>query len=869
MSARCQALAFLTCLVLLAAEPPITTPEGKSSPSGDGKKHLPIRPLVRLGTPRLQQARGVPDVAFSPDGKTLAVQDALWDVFTGKKLRDLQRSEELNFPIDKRAFSPDGKVLAGQCQNCIRLWETATGKAIRVLSCPEGAFFHALTFSPDGKQLATSLSCGKNKAAPILLWETATGRQVRRFAGHERTADQLAFSADGKRLTSLTCQPTLPCDNPRMIDSCAIILWDVASGKQLFERSNIRLGALARDGRLYTLQGDEGRIEIHDLDKRRLLRTLDSRDVWHVFSPDAKILATTNKQNITRLWDVASGRLLQRLAGRRAEDEKTYRTIYYPFDLSTDGKFLATGSHNDGNHAGPIYLWDTVKGEELLPADDHFAAVTCLAFAADGKTLASGSDDRTLHLWDTASGRHLRRFTGHKERIDAVALSAAGCLLASSGRDKTLRLWDTRTGRELHCIDTPADGALSLSFLADDKTLQWWGLHGDIRCYDAASGKVVRRFRSRRGMFYSAPLGADGLSDPAALSEKEEATWPEDLLSSALRSRRESEKKRPSDSLLPLCHIRVSADGRMAATVEYIPGAGTALCRIRVWEVATGGLIADLGQRSGSSCVLVFSANGWGLFTGCDGYGSLSAFPLKAWDLIAGKSVQRFQAPLSTFLCLAVSPDGTKLAAGSYDAMVRTWDIAGLFQPPAAPPLSSAELQRHGERLSEIDAAAAYRAMYRLARCPEQSVPFLHARLRKLSPPMPQLRQLLADLDDEKFAVREQASKALERLGPSAESVLRRTQGNPPSLEVRRRIDMLLEKLAADGQRKRTALEVLRGISVLERIGTTKARAALRDLATTTPDSDGGLETEAALRRLAQQPLPYGRGSVWPARPIR
>jgi WD40 repeat protein len=861
MSARCQTLAFLACFILLAAEPSITTAKDKSSSAAGVEKRLPARSFVRLGTPRFQQERGVSVVAFAPDGKTLAVQDVLWDVSSGKKLRALQMPapDGLSYtPIYKLTFAPDGKVLAGQCFHCVRLWQTATGKKLRKLSCPDGTSFYALAFSPDGKQLATSLWDEKNKASPILVWDTATGREVRRLAGRETPAQQLAFSADGQKLTSLHFNAALPCNVPQTADPGSIVLWDVACGKQIFAQGKIRPGVLSHDGRLYTRQGAGGRIEIHDLDKRRLLRALDSDDVWHVFSPDGKVLACADKRNILHLWDVATGRLLKQMSGR-CEEIHGRTTTYFPFAFSSDGKLLATGSLDDGNRAGPVCLWDVAKGEELLPAEDHFAGVTCVTFAADGKTLASGSVDRTLHLWDTASGRHLRRFMGPEDTIQTVALSPTGRLLASSGRDNMLRLWETRTGRERHCFAAPANEPLSLSFLEDGKTLQWWGWIGNIRRYDTASGKMIRTLRSRKDVFYSAPLGLDGLSAPSTFAGGEDSAWPDDLLPPESRNKRQNEEKSAEERFGNPRHIRVSVDGRMAATVETVclGGLGGSKCRIRVWEMASGGLIADLGETNGSSCLLVFSRDGWGLISAGESNGSFAKFPLQAWDLIAGKPVKRLQAPLSPFLCLAVSPDGTKLAAGHDDAAVRLWNIAGLFQPPAASPLSSAGFQRQANRLSEIDAAAAYRAMYRLARCPEQSLPFLRERF---APVNPQVRRFITDLDNEQFAVREKASKALERLGRIAEADLRRARANPPTLEVRLRIDRLLEKLADPTQRKRAALEVLRGISVLERIGTPKACAVLRDLTTAACDRDARREAEAALRRLELQPLrPSGR----------
>lgn len=158
--------------------------------------------------------------------------------------------------------------------------------------------------------------------------------------------------------------------------------------------------------------------------------------------------------------------------------------------------------------------------------------------------------------------------------------------------------------------------------------------------------------------------------------------------------------------------------------------------------------------------------------------------------------------------------------------------------------------------LAGADATIAYRAVRTLTAAPRQALPLMRQRLtaaEKAPADSVKISRLLEELDSTEFEVREKASRDLHELGDSAESVMRRALREQPSLEVRRRLEQILDKLESGG-RPPDQLRMLRGVEVLERIGIPEARQVLESLARGASEARLTQEAKAALARLAARP---------------
>jgi RNA polymerase sigma factor (sigma-70 family) len=158
---------------------------------------------------RIQAKHSVPTpLAFAPDGKTLASAAngrtagpviCIWDVHTGKELRRFGPRRR----VGTLAFSPDGRMLAVVDRDpgeMVSLWDSATGKRLRRF-IPKGQDSSlTFAFSPTGRFIATAGSGGRDNT--VYVWEAATGQEVCRFQGHQSGVPALAFAPDGRTLAS-------------------------------------------------------------------------------------------------------------------------------------------------------------------------------------------------------------------------------------------------------------------------------------------------------------------------------------------------------------------------------------------------------------------------------------------------------------------------------------------------------------------------------------------------------------------------------------------------------------------------------------------------------------------------------------------
>jgi RNA polymerase sigma factor (sigma-70 family) len=164
--------------------------------------------------------------------------------------------------------------------------------------------------------------------------------------------------------------------------------------------------------------------------------------------------------------------------------------------LSPDGKMLATSGRE-----GVVRVWNPESGSELFRLNNHIGYAYCVAFSPDCRSLATG-DMKNVYVWDANSGKLVKTFAGfdggaelEKDHtvtpgIRCVAFSPDGRLLAAGEGDRRIRLWDVRQGKDLGSLEQRGQPIRHLSFLKDGNTLVCCAGESDIQLWDVTATRA-------------------------------------------------------------------------------------------------------------------------------------------------------------------------------------------------------------------------------------------------------------------------------------------------------------------------------------------------------------------------------------------
>lgn len=401
-------------------------------------------------------------------------------------------------------------------------------------------------------------------------------------------------------------------------------------------RMGVGAVAFSRDGNLFASGDMGGRVNVWELGKIQLLKTIDdatSRIIGVSFSHDGRYFAAGDETHL-RIWTVPDFRLERKLALDKV------RPVYSP-----TGPVLALGVGDarwNGN-AGETRLWSwdrDLEGKEMRVLPN---AGTRMAFTADGGLLATGAGLNQIYVWDVVSGERRARFNQPTAMDMAIAHDGAWLAATTRVRRNSPSIWSLPGAGPVGPLEGVVEGAYALAASPVANVLAAGSANHRVSLWDMNTFRELESFIGHRQEVQALAFSSDGKRLASGGGDRTARIWK-------IGARRMKDEVTSMHAALGMGGVRISPDGRLLA----------AQSADRVLKLFHGRDMSEAMVIGYQRSPLGFSSDGQRLAT-FNSKGLLEWWDTKDGECLGGRDLKhRPHLEGAT----ALSPDGAILSMG-------------------------------------------------------------------------------------------------------------------------------------------------------------------------------------------------------------